>query len=158
MFYNDSKTYQSMDYDLERYPKIAEIKNFIEQYEIRIFHTEDNDIAQHCHLTAMTLVIKNKTYTVLVDDEYEDLKKNNELLDFILVFRELAIIEESSDFLEWCSELNLQADNYKILDYYKQLSSEVESIKLLFKDNTIDYFISDLEFQLNSGAIQLLRK
>jgi hypothetical protein len=145
-----------MDYNLERYPKIAEIKKFILHRGISICTSDDG--TKYAHLIAMNLKIKNEQYTVFVDDEYEDLKKKNSLLNFVLVFRELAMIDDSSGFLEWCSQHGLDPNTAKLLAYYKHISSKIEEIKLLFKNNTIDYFISDLDFQLNSGTIQLLRK
>jgi len=146
-----------MDYTLERYPKIAKIKNFILHEDISISKS-DGDITKHDHLVAMNLKIKNEQYTVFVDDEYEDLKKKDSVLNFILVFRSLAMIDDSSDFLEWCTQNSINPNSTKSLAYYKNICSKIEEIKLLFKNNTVDYFISDLDFQLNSGAIQLLRK
>ena len=147
-----------MDYNLERYPKIAKIKNFIQQGEISIYQKESDDNNNYGHLVAMTLVIKNENYIVFVDDEYEDLKKKNLLLNFVLVFRALALIADSSDYLEWCSQQNVNPNLSELLAYYKNTSSRIEKIKLLFENNTISYFISDLDFQLNSGAMQILRK
>jgi len=146
-----------MEYDTERYPEIAEIQNFILNERISIYTSVDDDVIQYDHLIAMNLIIKNEKYTVFVSDEYEDLKKKNSLLNFVLVFRELATISDSSDYLEWCSQHDLEPNTYKLLAYYKHISSKIEKIKLLFKNNIIDCFISDLDFQLNSGAVQFLR-
>jgi hypothetical protein len=147
-----------MDYDLERYPIITKIKNFIEFNRIGISRIKTEKRSKYGLLVATELTVKNNQFTVLVDDEYDDLKKKNSLLNYVLVFRSLAILDDSSDYLDWCSQQDLNANTPNLLAYYQLMSSQIETIKLLFKNHTINYFITDLDFQLNSGAIAVLRK
>jgi len=48
-----------MDYDLERYPKITEIKNFM-LHEGTSICTSDDDVTNYGHLVAMNLKIKKE--------------------------------------------------------------------------------------------------
>jgi hypothetical protein len=135
---------------------IDEIQCFITDNKIRIIGNTTDVIDSV--LIPVNLSIRGKTYTIQINDEYHDLACNNDLLHVILVFRELAIINDTTDFLHWCTLHEYDANNNQLLDYYRNLCTNMEEITSCFKNNEIDYFISDLDFQLNAGVIQLLRK
>jgi hypothetical protein len=135
---------------------IDAIQCFIAENKIRVIgNTKDVIISV---LIPVDVFIRGKTYTIQINDEYNDLAYNNELLNFILVFRELAIINDTTDFLYWCTLHDYDASNRQLLEYYRNLCTSMEEIASCFKNNEIDYFVSDLDFQLNSGVIQILRK
>ncbi len=48
-------------------------------------------------------------------------------------------------------------EDLELLDYYKNVCNSVINIRHIFENNSINYYISDIDFQLNSGVIQLLR-
>ena len=135
---------------------LLNIQNFITSNQIEV-QTSTNKIISK-NLIPIELRANNNLYIVHIDDEYDDLMFNNNLLNAILVFRELANINDSLDFLEWCKTHRLDPNSSMLLNYYQHICKKIENISSLFPENTIDYFISDLDFQLNSGAIQLLRK
>ena len=135
---------------------IDKIQRFITENKISIIvNTKDVIISV---LIPVDVFIRGKMYTIQINDEYNDLAYNNDLLNFILVFRELAIISDTADFLYWCTLHDYDASNSQLLDYYKGLCNHMDEIASCFKNNEIDYFVSDLDFQLNSGVIQVLRK
>jgi hypothetical protein len=106
-------------------------------------------------LSKVRLSIQHKSHTILIHDEYNDLKLKNPLLNLCLVLRDLEIYKESSDFLDWCKTQCVNPDSNELRTYYKGLEviyNEVES-----KLGKIDSQISDLDFQLNSGAAWELR-
>ena len=92
---------------------------------------------------------------VLIEDEYSDLKIENPLLHLLLVLRELAIIDDSRDFLDWCNIQNI--NSIELLDYYKNAIFLIDLIKKETYKNEIDYFITDMDFELNSGVMKELR-
>ena len=136
--------------------QIEEIQQFITEHQISVQKNSEAVIA--ANLIPVDLTIGAKRYTVQVNDEYNDLAHNNELLTVVLVFRELAILNDSTDFLQWCSQNDVDGSNTQLLSYYTELCSRMGEITCLFPDNEIDYFITDLDFQLNAGAISILRK
>lgn len=141
------------------YKNIAEfdsIRSIIDRNNIKIVKNNSYFISDE--LIPVDLYIGEKLFIIQVNDEYDDLNFNNYILNFILVFRELKIIEDSSDFLNWSGINTLNANNSLLLAYYKKICNDIDEIRGCFFNNSINYFISDLDFQLNSGAIQLLRK
>ncbi|NMH87764.1 hypothetical protein [Flavivirga algicola] len=137
------------------HPEIINIHNLIATRGITTWLSKVCPIDKN--LIPVLLKINNKTYTVHVMDEYEDLNHYNPVLNFIIVFRALVTLHESEDFLIWCKQEGLNPDNHKLLNYYKDTISSIDEIKSCFPNNEIDYFISDLDFQLNAGVMQFLR-
>ncbi|WP_330444539.1 hypothetical protein Q4Q34_11360 [Flavivirga abyssicola] len=138
------------------YPEIITIQNFIATHGITIWLGKGVPIDEK--LIPLTLKINNNTYNIHVVDEYEDLNYYNPVLNFIIVFRAIVTINESSDFLEWCKQEDLVPDNHNLLDYYKDICKAINCINSCFPNNEIDYFVSDLDFQLNTGVMQFLRR
>ena len=136
-------------------PELVFIQNFIKKNRI-VIH-QNNSLVIVENLIPIVLSVNNKEYIIHVNDEYQDFEIKNDLLNFILVFMELAVIDESIDFIDWCKTYGLPPENYKLLSYYKNICTQIVKIRVLFKNNKIDYFVSDLDFQLNSGIIQFLR-
>ncbi len=137
------------------YPEIINIQNFIAAKGITIWLGKGVCIDEK--LTPIKLVIDRTKYIVYILDEYEDLNYFNPLLNFVVVFRALAIINDSEDYLVWCKQLGLNANNPKLLNYYQDICNTVHHIENCFPNNEIDYFVSDLDFQLNFGIMQFLR-
>ena len=138
------------------YPEIIHIQNFIAARGISIWLGKKNSIDEN--LIPVVLKLGNDTYTVHEMDEYDDLNYHNPVLNFIIVFRTITIIDESEDFLVWCRQEDLNPNNHKLLNYYKTFCSSIDNINSYFPDNKIDYFVSDLDFQLNAGVIRFLRR
>ncbi|WP_332243883.1 hypothetical protein [Flavivirga spongiicola] len=138
------------------HPDIIDIQNFIAARGIIIWLGKGVSIDKN--LTPVTLKINNNTYTIHVLDEYEDLNYYNPVLNFVIVFRTLVTLNESEDFLVWCKQEGLNPDNHKLLDYYKDICNTINDINSCFSNNEIDYFVSDLDFQLNAGVMQFLRR
>ncbi|NER13593.1 hypothetical protein GWK08_09105 [Leptobacterium flavescens] len=138
------------------YPEIQALKNFTERY---VLETEIlPEIFIHKDLTTINLRLNNKNYHLQIEDEYNDLKLCNKLVNAVLVLRELEALEDSTDYLDWCRELGLNAGNEPLRNYYQDTVKHLPEISRLFPDGKIRSFISYLDFQLNSGAMQALRR
>lgn len=138
------------------YLEIINIQTFIATRGITICLGKGDSIDEN--LIPVNLKINSNTHTIHVLDEYDDLNYYNPVLNFIIVFRALVTIDESKDFLVWCKQEGLNPNNHKLLDYYKNICKAINDINSCFPNNEIDYFVSDLDFQLNAGAIQFLRR
>jgi len=136
--------------------QIDEIKRFVTKHKIRV--QKNTKILIASPLVPVDLSIGASQYTVQINDEYNDLACNNHLLHVILVFRELALLSDATDFLQWCTQNDCDASNPQMLTYYKDLCNRMEEITSYFPSNEINYFITDLDFQLNAGVIHFLRK
>lgn len=102
--------------------------------------------------------IKNESLLLLIQDEYKDLEYPNTLLHLVLVLRELELMEDSTDYLNWCKMQGVLTHSEPLRNYYQEMVRvHIPKLKNLFKHQKITSFISDLDFQLNSGPAQFLR-
>lgn len=138
-----------------RYPEIDNIHNFIKTNEVIIRYSKTSTLQNG--LIPLTLSLKNSEHQIYVMDEYDDLRFNNPLLNAVLVFQELEIIEDSTDYLNWCKQQSIQANNEVLRVYYMNMITTLPNIARYFPNNTITSFVSGLDFQLNAGAAQRLR-
>lgn len=89
-------------------------------------------------------------YNLYIDDEYNDFNESNQLLCLYLVLRSLKDYKEEDDFLKWCNLYSLNASDSNWLNYYRSLGFITQAIE---KDaGEIKIFITDLDYQLRSGA------
>ncbi len=135
---------------------ISTINHLIITSDIRFLRVQLDNLTKD--LSAVELQIHNSEYTILINDEYNDLAIGNDILNFILVFRELKLIEDSTDYLHWCKITVTDANDNKLLAYYKTICIQLDDISRCFLNHTIDYFVTDLDFQLNTVPVPLLRK
>lgn len=105
-------------------------------------------------LYPVELKIGEKGWTIYVDDEYQDLSKESQLLGLFLTLRELEIYKDETDFLKWCSQNGTSPKNGILLNYYKELGKYI--IEIEKKINTIDSCISPLEYELRTEVIDQL--
>ena len=140
---------------MKHYKEIDLLNDLIEKQQLRLVSI--SELYEGISLIPVQFQFQNKVFEVLIDDEYNDLSIKNNTLNILLVLRSLAIIDDSKDYLEWINFHNQNASSIKLLDYYKNIIPTIENIKSTFKDGEIECFISDLDFELNAGAMQLLR-
>lgn len=133
------------------YPEIQKLNNLKVSFGIKINHVGSLD-----NLSKVELKIKDKSFSIYIHDEYNDLIINNPLLNLCLVLRELELYKDCSDFLDWCNNQNVIASNEDLRGYYMKLDKTYYAIENII--GQIDSQISDLDFQLNAGAIAELRR
>ena len=136
------------------------IRNDIENFIIS--HTIVTSISKRIHFAEpfipVSFQLDHINYTVFVLDEYDDLNCNNEVLRLILVLRELEALQDASDYLDWCKQQGIDASNEVFRTYYMETIGLLGEIRTHFPQERITTFITDLDFQLNNGAIQYIRK
>ncbi len=137
------------------HPDIQQLKEFYSLHRIEIHQLKSNN--KHTTLNSVEFTFREYKKMILIVDEYKDLKLNNPLLNLVLVLKELSFINESTDFLDWCSENEMNASSEELRRYYIDILPFVKMVKTHFENGKINYFISDLDFQLNAGAIRSLR-
>lgn len=140
---------------MSKFPEIQALQEIYQKYEITIHVSQDDFLTNTSNYPAIKFTINNDSFHLYINDEYEDLQYNNSLLSLCLALRELEMYHEGSDILSWCKSQQLEVNNSKVVDYYKSLSKIYVRIEEII--GTIDSQISDLDFQLNAGAIQELR-
>ena len=122
-------------------------------HAVKIFILETTD---HVDLKCAELFLGNKSWIILVDDEYNDLHEKNQLMCLFLILRELEIYQSESDFLKWCTQNGSNASDTKLLYYYKQLGKTILEIESIIGE--IDSKISGLDYELRTGVIDELIK
>lgn len=132
------------------YPEIQKLKNDFKNFKIKIskpieFIRKD--------LFFIDLSINDRSWRILVDDEYQDFLKGNNLMNWYLVLNSLELYIETEDILEWSKELYIEEiENF--LEYYKALAVTYKEIEK--KLGKIDSYISSYDYEFRTGAIRAL--
>ncbi len=145
-----------MKFEGKKYSEINDIHNFLNSNDVTIetiLHPIISD-----SFVPLKLKIQNQFFIIQVNDEYNDLDNAKPLLNFVLVFRELELLNEATDYLDWCKQQSVDANNNLLINYYKNIIRVITNINSCFPDSKVTSFVSDLDFQLNSGVMQYLRR
>ncbi len=140
---------------MEHYSEIESLKQFAAATHCKVVVDSNNSILG---VSSLCFQIKELVIQVLILDEYNDLTINNALLHLELVLREFTALTQEPDFLTWCKSQGLDANNTQLLTYYKNAINELPNIVHAVYPLTLENKVSDLDFQLNSGAAQALRQ
>ena len=138
----------------QKYPEIDALKKF---YDTNNFLIQNITPSIFEGVFVTTILLNEISYKVFIQDEYHDLEIKNTLLHAVLVLREWEIIDDSTDYLDWCRQQGFPAKNEVLRQYYQEATVNTPQITSYFKDNKLTSFITDLDFQLNAGAAQFLR-
>ena len=139
------------------YSEIQKLNDFIVKNECKCAVLAI-EVPKFLPLVLVNFTINSQQCNLYLDDEYKDLSNKNLPLNVEIALRALQDIDTSNDFLSWCNEVEMNPANNQLLEYYKTAVVFCSQIASYFKNNKIESFISDLDFQLNSGAAQYLRK
>ncbi|GAB5400693.1 MAG: hypothetical protein Aureis2KO_22780 [Aureisphaera sp.] len=137
-----------------QYPEIDALQNFVSVNKVVIRQTKD---VIHKSLVPVSFQCKGQEYIIQVLDEYHDLNCQNPLLHVVLVLRELELIDDAKDYNVWCKHQGFSG-NPSVETYYGEITERISFLKPSFPYGKLNSFISDLDFQLNSGAAQALRR
>ena len=138
----------------QKYPEIDALKKF---YDTNNFLIQNITPSIFEGVFVITILLNGISYKVFIHDEYHDLEIKNTLLHAVLVLREWEIIDDSTDYLDWCRQQGFPAKNEVLRQYYQEATANTPQITSYFKDSKLTSFITDLDFQLNAGAAQFLR-
>jgi hypothetical protein len=139
-----------------QHPEIQALQNILQQHQFAI-----EAIEAHPNFTAtehlwVKVHLNQYSFVLLIDDEYKDFQLQNRIMNLCLMLRELETYEEANDILQWCNFKGLEVSNAEVLSYYKGLSTIYAKVEESL--GRIDSQISDLDFGLNAGAAQELRR
>ncbi|MCR9172459.1 MAG: hypothetical protein NXI10_08215 [bacterium] len=140
---------------MKQYPEIEQLSSLRKQFAISI-HPFNVYLCNRSDFPKVEFKIGSKSYHIFVDDEYHDFKKDNPDLHLCLVLRTLEMYEDAPDFLAWCTQFELDASNSTAREHHMELGHIYRDIEQ--QVGTVDSYISDLDFQLNAGAAQELRR
>ena len=138
------------------FPELQALQEFVIKNKVAVKLADVPSISSK--LSPVNYSIGNENFSMYLNDEYNDLNFKNPLLNVVLVLFEFSLVEDSDDFLEWCNWQNLDPNNAALRSYYKFMCNRLIVLKQYFPENEITTFVSDLDFQLNSGAMHLLRQ
>jgi len=140
---------------VSEYQEIVQLTSLRIKHKITI-HKTGRVLNNKPHYPEVLINIDSDSFKIIVDDEFDDLRYKNPELSLCLVLRALEVYHETDDYLNWCKEMNIDAGDFDAREYHMSLPTifaEIES-----KVGKIDSFINDLDFELNAGAAQALRK
>ena len=138
---------------MKKTSEIEALKKLYDTYEIHI-SVDQNQIRKD--LFFVNLCINQKSWSILINDEYLDYCPNRPLVNWFLVLSALEMYQQTNDFLIWCKQNILDASESKWLTYYKSLAIIYQEIET--KIGCIDSCISHHDYNLRTGAIVSLLK
>ena len=138
------------------YPEIEQLNDVFVQYKFSWKTDRSNLLGGKSYYPKIDFSFRGKQFSLFIDDEYDDLKKNYPLLVLCLVLRELEGYEFTSEYETWCRERFLDAKD-------KTIESSFENLKYTYREvekilGKIDSFVSDFDFEMNARAAQSLRR
>lgn len=138
------------------YPEILELKQLHDKYHFSATTNHKDLLGNKSYYPKVNFLFDGSSFSLYVDDEFSDLKKNNSLLSLCLVLRELEGFEDAKDYQIWCRERFFNESDPKIEESYEHLKNVYSQVLDII--GSIDSFISDFDFGLNAGAAQELRR
>lgn len=137
------------------YPEIQALQGLYNRHTIQVQVMEGVFLGNKQHYPKVLFRLNDHSFELYIDDEYGDMAIGNPLLSLCLILRELEVYQEEEDILRWCKSKGLNSNDIEVLAYYKALSKIYFQVAQLI--GIVDSFITDLDFQQNAGAVQLLR-
>lgn len=138
------------------YPEIRKLEHIYESNDIYVFPRKEMYLGEDKEYKGVSLQIRDNLYELFVADEYNDLDESNQLLSFCLVLRELEQYQEAGDYLAWCRYNSLDPSDEQVRAYHMNLRFLWRNIESLL--GGVDSCIRNMDFELNAGAAQWLRK
>lgn len=133
---------------------ISKLKETIQEHSLKIVNEATVLFWNQLNYQLISIERNTKKTYVLVDDEYEDAKTNNAAILLNLLIYEFQDYLEADDYLVWCKEKGLSAENSQVRAHYFNLKENEAFLSALLEGIEP---ISPMEWELNSGEAQLLR-
>jgi len=134
------------------YPEIEALQQYFVGRSISVQLLENPKLISSAWVK---FAVNGKSWTILVDDEFDDLQTDNEVLALFMVLLSLQGYQRSNDFLEWCLDFELDASNAEMLELYRSLEKYVPEIEKEL--GGLDPYITSFDFHMNAGATEGLR-
>lgn len=103
----------------------------------------------------MDFQVDGQKWRLLIEDEFDELESDNQVLKLFLVLSSLEGYEEAADFLEWARDSEQDAADSEVLEYFRSLDKIVPEIKSAL--GGINPFITSYDYHMNAGAAKALR-
>ena len=142
--------------DKEKHPNIKILNHLIAQHKVSVKVSKDVFLGDRKDFPLATLTMDGQSFKIYVDDEYNDFKYNNPILNFCLVLRELEDYKFSDDYLVWCAERYINPSDIKIRDYYSGLDKIYADVTAIM--GVVKSYIPDTDFEFAMGEVVVLRK
>ena len=134
------------------YNELKKLTSLFNKSNIEIIRNSRDNIQS---FKTLELNLNNNLFSIYIDDEYNDVNEANPLMCFFLILRELEIYRDSTDYLDWCKQLGVNANDDQLRQYYISLEATYTELEKILGE--IDSCISSLDYQLNTGVIKKLR-
>ena len=134
------------------YNELKKLTSLFNKNNIEIKSNASEDIQS---FKTLELNLNKNRFSIYIDDEYNDVNEANPLMCFFLILRELEIYKDSTDYLNWCKQLGVNAEVEQLRQYYITLGTSYKKIEKMLGE--IDSCISSLDYQLSTGVINQLR-
>lgn len=105
-------------------------------------------------LKGVHFFVEQNSWSILIEDQYNDLREDLQLMALFLVLRALENYQNEPDFLKWCMHKMADSTDFHLLQYYRSLGAAIYDIEQVI--GPVDSKISSLDYELRTGIIREL--
>jgi len=131
------------------YDEVRQLQSWLAEHQLEIAKLQSGT-----RMVQVEVRSKSASWQMWVDDEYNDFDESNQAMCLFLVLNSLADYKESTDYLNWCQQIGVNAGDSPWLAYYQSLESTFREIEEML--GKIEPCITSLDYQLRSGAFYAL--
>ena len=139
------------------YPEIDSLRELSKRFKLLVLPSDRPPLGNEASMPAVDLFFGSSCYQLYVYDEMADLSDTNPLLNLCLVLMALEDYQEEPDFLAWCRLYGLSTAEPAFRQWHMDLRTLYPELEKRL-GNKIEPFISQLDWELNAGAAQELRR
>jgi hypothetical protein len=141
--------------DSEKYQEIEELKLALKRHQISFTTLPRQQKLDSIFYRRIQVILEGKDFELPVCDEYEDVDEANPLVLLHLLLREIEYYEDAEDYLVWCEDTGLKAEDELSRSIWFELREVAPKIRRLFGSEL--KAIDDFDFEMNTGITKALR-
>lgn len=138
------------------YPEVTVLVEAAKRLHISVSHGSGHIDVNDLYYRWIEFCINDETLLLPIMDEYDDALELNPVVMLNMALVECEMIEETSDFTEWCKESGVRPDHPNASKLYNYLKKSVKEFRHLVGNELepIPYF----DIELNTGKARALRE
>ena len=102
-------------------PEIEELSALWVKHKVMVRVDRNTLLSNKAYYPLVEFQISGENFSLFVDDEFSDFRKNYPLLNFCLVLRELDGYKYTSEYEVWCQERFFDSSDETIKEAFKKL-------------------------------------
>ncbi|MEO1053065.1 MAG: hypothetical protein AAFX87_20695 [Bacteroidota bacterium] len=144
-----------MSQTADKYPEIEALQNAVINNRIRFNIPSREPALEKVFFKRINFRCDGKAFSIAVQDEYSDVEKMKPVLLLHLVIQECEFYEEAEDYLQWCKDVGVKAEDITARAIYFEHREVIPKIRETLGDDleAVNYY----HIEFNTDTAQTLR-